>query len=414
MFVAGFVISRAMRIEGERRWLTPALAFHGLHQQRLDVCQQRVRVQIGNAIDVSDPPVSVDQEDPQDMRELVENLQDAGGVLTGGQALGSPALLTAESALETAIGGGPLKGLREANQKLLTRKAAESIGLEDVDELSGVVLGNAGKAIGREMTDIAEGVGEMTVPRGFAGRIRNLDDPTIVLEDKTVRMIEQMAKQFDAIIKKGGTIDAQTYSTVRQNLTKNVRGFSGADGTLNDLEVTSAAIEALDSVLRGSLPPGQGNAILEQLASARERYRNYIALSRGNTVGSDGVVSPALLANSLSQVYGNTFKQGAQAVRNVPTAELFDLATGLSTRRMKPALGSSGTAERNQMLAGAAQLGPAIMGIASGDLSTAAIAASPLVVPGLISLGARAGPLSDLGGAIQTAVTTGSGNLLNQ
>lgn len=274
---------------------------------------------------------------------LAKVLDDHGVPISSGQRTGAEGLRRLEG--QSAMGAN----LTDKQATSFTRAALRTIG-ETADEASPEVLSRAAKRIGSQFDDI---LGDVSIVP---------DRGSLVKMSNALRTFKEMApknsapplfkninkKMLDAAVR-GDPIPANTLKTWRSNISKLTRS--------NDAATRDAAIEALDvldDTIGSGLKAAGKQSSIEGLNTAREQWRNLIAIetaaSRAGEKTAVGVLSPSALRNSVVQQGRRSYVRGTRGdlgdlaraaegvMKPLPTVE----AGGLrSARGMPEILGGS-------------------------------------------------------------------------
>ena len=305
----------------------------------------------------------------------------AGGQVTPGQALDSPLLKRAEATLQST---GAFDEMGQANQTVLNRKAAAALGQSGSD-LTPAGLGQAADDIGGRMNAALDTVDMIQVEPELLARVNKIGaaSPFAELPELAEGATELTGKQ---------------YQQMRRQISDIVRSEAKtASPTANKMQYAQSTLEGLDDAFTEAASPGAAEA----LRTAREQWRNLVAMEKGIAVTSDGQVNAKSMNNALKSIYGSTKTRGKTGrLANPETEDLFKTMEAFSGRGVAPIVGDSGTATRAGLGLGLGALaGGATYGATEGDVTNSLIAAL------LATAGGRAyGKLGNLIPALGQAV----------
>ena len=282
--------------------------------------------------------------------KLAGELIRQGGKVTPGQGMGGQV-----SGLDTVMDSlGAFGDIKAANQSVLQGQVSRSLGQQAVD-LSETGLGDAADAIGARMDMALDGL-NIQVPDGIIERVN-----TVVGENKFLQMPASLQN-----------MDGKTYQQVRRQLTDIARTEAKtATPTPGKMEYVSDTISALDDEFAAVAGP-QKKAVLR---TAREQWRNLIAVERGQALTPDGEVNARTLRTNLNRMYGPAARRGKDDRLLKETQEMIQGARTQSSKALAPQVGNSGTATRLGLGLGL----PALAGLgtygAGGDQDQAVLTA---------------------------------------
>ena len=258
---------------------------------------------------------------------------------TPGQSTGSRALQQMEAKLEAQpMTSGPFNAIKQANQRIVNRAAAKSIG-ETGDAVDGTVLNNAYDRFEQGFERFASRAVRRDIePQKSFQFFSELQDEfsdltnVPVLKEPLVKRLIKLAGDGEA--------DARTLQTLTSKLGR--KAHNNLTSASGDREMGLALLKAKDFV-DDLVESGLSGSDRTQFAALRSQYRNYKLLtSRNNIVNpSTGNVNPGALASLLQQ------KDPAGFVRGKNQSDLYNAAR--FAQAFKPIVGDSGTATRSAL-----------------------------------------------------------------
>ena len=265
---------------------------------------------------------------------LAQVLDDAGVPVSAGQRVGSEALRRREGM--TAAG----QALNETQREALTRAALRTTGT-DASRATPEVLAETARRIGSVFDDVARGVDVTPDPATVnAMSMANETYKQLAPKSSQAPIVGEIVKRITGAFRTGQTIPASTVNSWRSNLSKLTTSSDGA--------TRSAAIEAmnaLDDTLASTLTNMGRADDVARLATAREQWRNFLAIQKAATSAGEGaaagVLSPSALRSAVVQQGRSSYAQGQRG-------ELGNLARA-AEGVIKP-LPTSGTAENMRAL----------------------------------------------------------------
>ena len=310
---------------------------------------------------------------------LAQVLDDAGVPVSAGQRVGNDALRRREGL--TSAG----QAMNESQREALTSAALRTAGT-NAKRATPEVLRDTASRIGQVFDDVVRGV-DVVPDAASAQALTNANNTYKTLAPKLTQapIVGQVSREFDAAFRSGRSIPASTLQSWRSNLSKLT--------TSSDNATRQAAIEALgavDDALSSTLASLGRADDVARLATAREQYRNFLAIQRAATgageMAATGVLSPSALRNAVVQQGRSGFAQGTRG----DLADLSRAAEGV----MRP-LPTSGTAENLRAMGVpsvastglGAGIGSAIAGPAGAAIGGAAGAVTPSVARALMMSG---------------------------
>lgn len=283
---------------------------------------------------------------------------------TPGQSTGSRALQQLEAKLESQpMTSGPFNAIKDANQKVINRAAARSLG-ETADTVDATVLNNAYDRFDAGFSRIADRAVRRDIePQASFSFLRDLQDEFADLTNVPI-LKEPLIKR---IIKLAG--DGEADGAVLQNLTSKLgrKAHNNLTSASGDRELGRALLRAKDFV-DDLIESGLTGQDRQAFAALRSQYRNYKLLTSRNNVlnPSTGNVNGGALAGLLQQ------KDPAGFLRGGNQSDLYNAAR--FAQAFKPIVGDSGTATRSTLN------GPLDMAMALPfNLGARAYASSPSV-----------------------------------
>lgn len=313
---------------------------------------------------------------------LAQTLDEAGVPMTAGQRVGNEALRRKEGL------SGRGQDIAAEQSEAFTIAALKTAGT-DATRATPEVLAATSKRIGDAFDDVLRGVDIAPTPETAA----KIDDALIAFQDTAPSagsgpaVMAEMSRRVKMAAETGEVIPASVVSGWRSRLSKMT---TSSDAAVRDSG--RMAMEALDDALEGTLIGLDRADAVAKLATAREQWRNFLAIQRAATGAGEnaaaGLISPSALRNAVVQQGRSSYAQG----RRGDLGELARAGEGV----MK-ALATSGTAENLRALGVPASLWGGLGSVLGMGATTA---------PGV---GAIAGALagSAVPGALNWARTTG-------
>lgn len=314
---------------------------------------------------------------------LAQVLDDAGVPVSAGQRVGSEALRRREGM--TAAG----QALNETQREALTRAALRTTGT-DASRATPEVLADTARRIGSVFDGVARGV-DVTPDPATVNAVAQANQTYQQLAPKASQapIIGEIVKRMTGAFRNGQTIPASTVNSWRANLSKLT---TSSDGATRSAAVD--AMNALDDALASTLTNMGRADDVARLATAREQWRNFLAIQKAATsageVAAAGILSPSALRSAVVQQGRASYAQGNRG-------ELGDLArAGEGILRPLP---NSGTAQNIQAMGlpglGWASAGAGLGSLAGGPTGGALGAATGTVMPGLLGMLRMSGPMQN-------------------
>lgn len=308
---------------------------------------------------------------------LAQTLDDAGVPLTAGQRVGNEGLRRKEAL------SGRGQAIAADQKEAFTAAALKATGT-DANRATPEVLSATSKRIGDAFDDVLRGVDIMPSPETAA----KIDDALIAFTDSAPSggagpaVMAEMSRRVKTAAETGEVIPASIVAGWRSRLSKMT---TSSDAAVRDSG--RMAMEALDDALEGTLVGLGRTDDVAKLATAREQWRNFLAVQRAATGAGEnaaaGLISPSALRNAMVQQGRSAYAQGRRG-------DLGDLAR--AGEGVLKALPDSGT--------------PA--GLAARGLNSTNIAA-------VLGTGAGAhygGPMGAMAGLVASAAAPGTINFL--
>ena len=246
--------------------------------------------------------ISGPQPSPAAQEVARRNLQQQGVKFTPAEISGRPVSRRIEASIETLPGGGSgIQRIRESNQALFNRKAAEAIG-EQADEVSEGVLGRAAESIGDKFETVTAGK-KFQVDVPFVRQINRIEQDFTSLPGrpkKLPRIISDIKKE---LAESGGSLSGERYQRIVSSLGKQARTAQKESPDL--AEALVSVKDALDDLVTrsGGMSPGE-KAVFQE---ARQQWRNLKLLESPGVI-REANISPSTLANRLNRE--TTFRRG--------------------------------------------------------------------------------------------------------
>lgn len=258
---------------------------------------------------------------------------------TPGKASGSRVLQRLEAAAESnPITSGGFDAIKQNNQRVVNRAAAQSIG-ETADELSSPVLQRAEQRIGQVFNSVADRTPVPLDPQQVGGRLRQIAQEADGMLMGNARLEQNgLWQRLDDFVNGNGGASREQLRQLSSNLGKAARNnMTQQNGDRALGEAMFAAQEVVEDAIQGTLTAAQRQAY----AQAREQYRNLMTLTaKTNVVNpSSGNVSGRGLATTLMQKDRAGFTMGGN------NSDLHSAAR--FTQAFPDIVGDSGTATRS-------------------------------------------------------------------
>lgn len=295
--------------------------------------------------------------------DAAREAQDLGFVLTPGQASGGGAERLLDATASRAF---PTRGVYERvanhNRDLLNQYAANSVGSNATD-LGDVSRAKIADDLGAEFRAIAQGGADMSVdevnhilgaarrafPDVWAGPSgAQLADQIMGSLAHSGRVGSVVDPATGAVTQKASMLPPDEVMALRERVSKMARQ-AWANGADHTGEALSTVLDRMDDTLTG----GMGLGAKARYAQAREQWRNLIALERPGVLTTEGNVNPQAAMRSYEQVFGTAATRdgpGRDAL-NAATQRMIKANRALQAQRMRPIVGTSGSAEQGQLAA---------------------------------------------------------------
>ncbi|REG46049.1 hypothetical protein EQ718_21555 (plasmid) [Paracoccus versutus] len=265
---------------------------------------------------------------------LARVLDDAGVPVSAGQRVGNEALRRKEGMTNAG------QALNDTQREALTRAALRTAGT-DASRATPEVLADTARRIGSVFDDVARGVDVTPEPATLnALAAANETYKQLAPKSSQAPIIGEVVKRMTGAFRTGQTIPASTVNSWRSSLSKLTTSSDGA--------TRSAAIEALgalDDALASTLTSMGRTDDVARLATAREQWRNFLAIQKAATGAGEnaaaGILSPSALRSAVVQQGRASYAQGNRG-------ELGNLARA-AEGVIRP-LPTSGTAENLRAL----------------------------------------------------------------
>jgi len=277
----------------------------------------------------------------QGQRQAAQQGQAIGMRLTPGKASGSTSLQKIEAAAEAnPLTAGGFDGIKQGNQRVVNRAAAQAIG-ETADELSTPVLAQAEQRIGNVFNQVADQTPVRLDP-AVNNRLRTiLQDSEGMLMGNANLAQNGLWNRLDTFVNTNGGASREQLRQLSSNMGKAARNnMTTQNGDRALGEALFAAQEVVEDAIQGTLTQAQAQAY----ATAREQYRNLMLLTAKTNVlnPANGNVSARTLANTLMQKDRAGYTMGNNA-SDMYSAARFSQAypdivgnSGTATRSMGP------------------------------------------------------------------------------
>jgi len=253
---------------------------------------------------------------------------------TPGQETGSKSLQQMEARMESnPFFSGPFNAIKDANQTVLNRSAAQAIG-ENTDELSAPVIARAADRIGQVFDNVGDDAVRVFDTSQATSRLAAVLDEAadVTTRPMTDNILVQRAMQYAQTGQATGTQLASLSSKLGKVARKEMTSAMGD----RDLGQALFAVKELTDDL---LMQNMDDVTKALFAQARQQYRNLMTLeSKGVVNTSSGNVSGLNLASTLAS------KDKSGFVRNKNQTPMYDAAR--FAQAFRPIVGNSGTATR--------------------------------------------------------------------
>lgn len=260
---------------------------------------------------------------------------------TPGTVSGDKSLQQFEAKLESQpLTSGPFFELKDANQRVLNRVTAASIG-ETTDYLDSVALGRAADRLG----DVFEGVRSpnrivQADPQATTKALDAIDqDMEGLLPNNGSIRDNPLVKTLETTMQKGGA-NGQQLGSLSSKLGRAAwKQMSSPSGDRDLGQALYAVKDHVDDLVQSTLAPDEATAY----AQARQQYRNLMLITgrTGIINPSSGNVSGVALANRLQQADKAGFLYGKNQ------SDWYNAAR--FAQAFKPIVGDSGTATRSMI-----------------------------------------------------------------
>ena len=310
--------------------------------------------------------------------DAVREAQDLGFVLTPGQASGSGPERLLDATVSRQF---PTRGVYERaanyNRDLLNNYGAKALG-STASDLGDVTRGRIADDLGKEFRAVAQQGSSMSVDEidNILGTARRAF-PDVWSGPSGAQLADQIMGSMahsgrigtvrdpsGAITRATDVLSPDELMGLRERVSKMARQAwrTGADHTG---EALSSVLDEIDNGLTAGLPLGGKR----RYAQAREQWRNLIALERPGVLTTEGNINPQAAMRSYEQVFGTAAtRDGPGRGALAPaTQHMIRANRALQAQRMRPIVGTSGTAEQ-------ASLAAMVAGLVSNPIPTLAAA----------------------------------------
>jgi hypothetical protein len=260
--------------------------------------------------------------DPERLK-LASVLDDFGVPVSAGQRVGNEALRRKEG----LTGAG--QRLVGEQQEAFTAAALKTAGI-NAKRATPEVLDEAATRIGAVFDDVTRGLdvvpdsAAITKLSGAVNEYKSLA-PT----GNQAPLVSQVLKETTKFFRGGNAVPASTVNTWRSGLSKLT---TSADAATR--EAARLALEAVDDMLEGAMKAAGKADDVARLATARQEWRNFLAIQKAAVREGDGLLSPARLRSAV-------INQGASAYARGKRGDLGALAR--AGGEVMDALPNSGT-----------------------------------------------------------------------
>lgn len=261
--------------------------------------------------------------------------------LTPGQASGSRALQQFEAKLESQpMTSGTFNEIKDANQKLINKRVAESIGVRNSDIVDSAVLDKAHQRVDRIYSMVRNSRARTIDPDSFLAGLGDVESNyqgLLFTNGKPYSVMDHPLAQRMFNYAENGGATAEQLVDLSSKLGKAARSqMTGASG---DRQLGMALNEVKD-MADDLIAQGLNGRTRRLFDAARGNYRNLMTIEGrvGIVNPSNGNVSGATLANALQQKDKFGFLLGRNQSAMYDAARL--------AQAFKPVVGDSGTATR--------------------------------------------------------------------
>lgn len=295
---------------------------------------------------------------------LAKILDDAGVPVSAGQKVGSDALRRSEGS--TGAGARLADDQAEAFTSAVLKTAGINAKRATTD-----VVDDAFTRIGKDFDDVVKGLDVAPTPQ-VATRMADALDTYKQLAPKSTAppIFDNINGAIVRSLRTGSAIPGATIKTWRSTVAKLMRS---PDAAIR--EAAQATVDVLDDAINGSLTAMGRASDVTKLTTAREQYRNLLAIERAAAGASEGAAVGLLSPNMLAQ---SVKGQGRKAYVTGQRANIGDLARA-GQGVLKP-LPTSGTAENLRAMGVPGMLGAAAGASLGGPAGAAAGALAPLAI----------------------------------
>lgn len=265
---------------------------------------------------------------------LAQVLDDAGVPISAGQRVGSETLRRKEGMSQAG------QALNETQREALTRAALRTAGT-DASRATPEVLEQTARRIGSVFDDVARGVDVTPDPQTLnALSMANETYKQLAPKSAQAPIVGEIVQRMTGAFRTGQSIPARTLNSWRSNLSRLTTSSDGATRS-----AAGEALTALDDAMTATLTGLGRTDDVARLATAREQWRNFLAIQQAATGAGEaaaaGILSPSALRNAVVQQGRASYAQG----RRGDLGDLARAAEGV----IKP-LPTSGTAENLRAL----------------------------------------------------------------
>lgn len=221
--------------------------------------------------------------DPERLK-LASVLDDFGVPISAGQRVGNEALRRKEG----LTGAG--QRLVGDQQEAFTAAALKTAGI-NAKRATPEVLDEAAQRIGAVFDDVTRGLDVVPDSAALTKLAAAVDEyKSLAPTGNQAPLVSQVLKETTKFFRGGNPVPAATVNTWRSGLSKLT---TSADAATR--EAARLALEAVDDMLEGAMRSAGKADDVARLATARQEWRNFLAIQKAAVREGDGLLSPARL-----------------------------------------------------------------------------------------------------------------------
>jgi hypothetical protein len=266
--------------------------------------------------------------DPERL-SLAKVLDDFDVPITSGQRLGSEGLRRTEGMTRAG------QAMSESQREAFTAAALRTAGTQ-AKRATPDVLRDTAQRIGSVFDDVAKGL-DVTPDATLSNRLAQAVQEYQSLAPAASRapIMSEVLRRVTVAYRSGNPIPASQVSSWRSTLSKMTASSDNATRT-----AAIDALNALDDAMSGALTAAGRPQDVQRLATAREQWRNFLAIQRAATNAGEGAAAGIL---SPSALRGAVVSQGRSAYAQGGRGDIGALAR--AGEGIMRALPNSGTAQ---------------------------------------------------------------------